>query len=289
MTNSIHQHHTVPAARFAVLGHPVAHSRSPRMHEANFAALGLDATYEAFDVTEADLAERLDALQRAEYTGLNLTIPLKARALELVDEATPLACFLGGVNTLLFRADGSRLGDNTDGFGFLMALRDAGVPKLTGQRTLLLGCGGTGRALALTCARAGIAELTLANRTIARAEAVAGAVRAAFPSLEVHVLPSDPEAWRQAAQSSDLIVHTTSQGLGADDAPLLTREAFHPGQLIFDAIYTAEKTPILREAEAAGARGFNGLGMLTHQGAQSFRIWTGREPDIEAMRRGVRG
>ena len=130
---------------------------------------------------------------------------LKARALEW-SARPPLACFLGRQHLLC--ADGSRLGDNTDGFGFLMALRDAGVPKLTGQRTLLLGCGGTGRALALTCARAGIAELTLANRTIARAEAVAGAVRAAFPSLEVHVLQSDPKR-RHAAQSSDLIVHTT--------------------------------------------------------------------------------
>ena len=276
-------------ARFAVLGHPVAHSRSPRMHQANFAALGLHATYEAFDVTEAELAGQLDALQQAGYTGLNLTIPLKARALELVDEATPLARFLGGINTVHFRADGRRAGDNTDGFGFLASLRESGLPELAGRRVLLLGCGGTGRALALTCAQAGARAILLANRTAARAGSVGEALRAAFPALAVETLAADPGVWTRAAPPCDLIVHTTSLGLGADDAPLLTREAFRPGQFLFDAVYTAEKTPILREAEAAGARGINGLGMLVHQGAQSFRFWTGREPDLEAMRRACGG
>lgn len=275
----------VPPERFAVLGHPVAHSRSPRMHQANFEALGMRATYEAFDVTEAGLAERLNALQRAGFTGLNLTIPLKARALELADVATPLARFLGGVNTMHFRADGSRAGDNTDGFGFIEALRESGLPDLAGLRVLLLGCGGTGRALALTCAQAGARAILLANRTAARAESVGEALRAAFPALAVEMLAADPVVWTRAAPRCDLIVHTTSLGLAAGDAPLLTREAFHPGQFLFDAVYTADQTPILREAQAAGARGINGLGMLVHQGAQSFRIWTGREPDIAAMRR----
>ena len=274
-----------PPARFAVLGHPVAHSRSPRMHQANFAALGMRATYEAFDVTEAELAGQLDALQQAGFTGLNLTIPLKARALELVDVATPLARFLGGVNTLRFRADGRRAGDNTDGVGFIEALRESGLPELAGLRVLLLGCGGTGRALALTCARAGAREILLANRTAARAAGVAEALRAAFPELAVETLAADPAVWTRAARRCNLIVHTTSQGLAAGDAPLLTREAFQPGQFLFDAVYTADQTPILREARAAGTRGINGLGMLVHQGAQSFRIWTGREPDIAAMRR----
>ena len=271
--------------RLAVLGHPIAHSRSPRMHEANFAALGLVGTYTALDVTEERLANQLDELQQAAFSGVNLTIPLKARALELVDEATPLARLLGGVNTLTFRSDGRRAGDNTDGFGFVESLREAGFGSLAGRSVLALGCGGTGRALALTCAQAGAGRLLLANRTRARAENVAAAVREAFPTVSVEVLAETPAAWEAAARTCDLIVHTTSQGLHADDAPILTRRAFRADQLLFDAVYTAQRTPLMREAEAARARAINGIGMLVHQGAQSFRIWTGREPDVAAMRK----
>jgi shikimate dehydrogenase len=270
--------------RFAVLGHPIAHSRSPKMHAANFAALGIPASYEAFDVTEAQLAAKLDALQAEGYTGVNLTIPLKARALELVDAPTPLARLLGGVNTVSFLPGGRRSGDNTDGHGFLASLRDAGMPGLAGLRVLVLGCGGTGRALALTCAQAGVGALLLANRTENRAAAVAEALHAAFPGLAVQVLPADAALWAKSAPACDLIVHTTSQGLTLTDAPLLTRAAFRPGQMLFDAVYTADLTPILREAVLGGAKGINGLGMLVHQGAQSFRIWTGREPNLDAMR-----
>ncbi len=273
--------------RFAVLGHPVAHSRSPAMHAANFRALGLAATYTAFDVTEAGLAPWLETLRREHYLGVNLTIPLKARALELVDEATPLARLLGGVNTITFRADGTLAGDNTDGFGFMAALREAGAPEPGGRRVLVVGCGGTGRALALTCARAGASIVLLANRTAERAAAVAAAVRAAVPGLAVEALDGGPIQWEVAAAACDLIIHTTSRGLHPDDAPVLSRHAFRPGQTLFDAVYTETKTPIMREAEAAGAIAVNGLGMLVHQGAQSFRIWTGREPDLDAMWRGV--
>ncbi len=276
------------ALRFAVLGHPIAHSRSPRMHGASFASLGLDATYEAFDVPEEALAPRLDELQRAGYRGLNLTIPLKARALTLVDEATPRAQLLGGVNTILFREDGRRLGDNTDGHGFLAALRAAGSHGCSGRTVMVLGCGGTGRALALTAAQAGASALRLANRTAQRAEAVADAIRHHFPEVAVTPLPSCRTAWLEAATQADLIIHTTSQGLDPHDTSLLPVEAFHAGQWVFDAVYTATLTPILATASRAGACTLNGLTMLVHQGAESFRLWSGGcEPDIDAMLRAI--
>ena len=258
------------------------------MHAANFAALGLAASYEAFDVTEAALPARLADLQARGYTGANLTIPLKARGLELVDEAKPRARLLGGVNTILFRPDGRRVGDNTDGFGFLAALREAGCDGPAGVRVLVLGCGGTGRALALTAAQAGAAAVLLANRTAARAADVAAALRAACPGVPAEALPADPAVWELAARACPLVVHTTSQGLQPGDAPLLTRRAFAAGQWVFDAVYTEQRTPILREAAQAGARTLNGLGMLVHQGAESFRLWTGTEPDLAAMHAAVR-
>ncbi|MDD5707521.1 MAG: shikimate dehydrogenase [Kiritimatiellae bacterium] len=271
-------------ARYAVLGHPVGHSLSPRMHAANFAALGMKATYEAFDVPEASLADRLAQCRQDGFTGLNLTIPLKARALTLVDEAAPDARMLGGVNTILFGGAGRMAGYNTDGFGFVTSLSEAGLPSLKGLRVLILGCGGTGRALALTCAQAGVAQVLLANRTAARALEVAEAVRAAFPDVSVQALASGTDAWRAASLQSDLVVHTTSQGLNAGDVALLPSDAFRAGQTLFDAVYTAQRTPIMRAALTGGAAAINGLGMLLHQGAQSFRIWTGREPALAAMK-----
>jgi shikimate dehydrogenase len=107
--------------------------------------------------------------------------------------------------------------------------------------------------------------------------------------VPAEVLPPEAAAWEQAARTCPLVVHTTSQGLQPDDVPLLTRRGFYPGQWIFDAVYTAHLTPILREASQAGARTLNGLGMLVHQGAESFRLWTGLEPDLAAMHAAVRG
>ncbi len=274
-------------ARYAVLGHPVAHSLSPRMHMANFTALGMSASYEAFDVRAEELDVWLAKLRRAGFKGLNLTIPLKARAIELVDEAAPTARRLGGVNTLLVGGDGRMTGHNTDGFGFVTALAEAGLPSLAGLRVLVVGCGGAGRALALTCAAAGAAEIALANRTAERAAAVARSLETDSPGVVVRILASDAAAWTKAARSCDLIVHTTSQGLRHEDPALLHSTAFHPGQMLFDAVYTAPRTPVMQAALAAGAHAINGLGMLLHQGAESFRIWTGREPDLAAMRAAI--
>ncbi len=270
--------------RYAVLGHPVGHSLSPRMHAANFEALGMAASYEAFDVMEEALASRLDEFHAAGYAGLNLTIPLKARALEQVHEASLRAQRLGGVNTIKMLPGGRMYGDNTDGFGFLTALAEKGLTTFSGLRVMILGCGGTGRALALTCAQAGASALLLANRTFSRAESVALAVRDAFPAVTVQSLDADRSAWALASRECDLIVHTTSQGLRVGESSLLPASAFRPGQWLFDAVYTARHTPVMMAALERGARTVNGLGMLLHQGAESFRIWTGREPDIEAMR-----
>lgn len=254
------------------------------MHAANFAALGLAATYEAIDVPEEELETRLDRLRREGFAGLNLTIPLKARALGLVDEAAPTARLLGGVNTIRIGVDGRMCGHNTDGFGFLAAVAETPLRSPAGRRVLVLGCGGAGRALALACAQAGAAAVLLANRTPARAAEVAAAVARAFPGTTARPLAADAAVWTEAARACDLVVHATSQGLRPGDPPLLAPAAFREGQLLFDAVYTARRTPIMRAALAVGADAVNGLAMLLHQGAESFRIWTGREPDLGAMR-----
>ncbi len=149
---------------------------------------------------------------------------------------------------------------------------------------LVLGCGGAGRAVALTFAAEGASAVWLANRGEERLQAVASDLRAAAYPGEVRALPPEPAAWASAAREAALVVQCTSVGLQPGTPPLLTAAAFRPGQCVYDLVYTARRTPILFEAAKAGARVANGLGMLLHQGAASFRIWTGRSADLAAMR-----
>lgn len=271
---------------FAVLGHPVAHSLSPAMHNASLRALGWNALYLAFDVREEQVAESLRGMAHLGFRGVNVTIPLKHAAFHAMDRLAPCAKRMGVVNTVAFGSDGLT-GFNTDGIGLLADLEERFGLHPRGLVVLVLGCGGAGRAVALTLAAEGAATVLLANRTPDRAEAVAADVRAARYPAGVRVLAPEPTAWEAAARMADLVVQCTSTGMHAGDAPLLTESAFRPGQSVYDLVYTSPRTPILRTAETAGARVANGLGMLLHQGAASFRIWTGQDADLKAMRQAL--
>lgn len=271
---------------FAVLGHPVAHSLSPAMHNASLRALGWNALYLAFDVEEAHVATALQGMLRLGFGGVNVTIPLKHAAYRAVQQVAPCARRVGVVNTVAF-ADGVLTGYNTDGIGLLADLDERFGFHPRGRTVLVLGCGGAGRAVALTFAAEGASALWLANRGGERARAVAADLRAAAFPGDLRILPSDPAAWAAAAREADLVVQCTSVGLHPGAPPLLAASAFRPGQCVYDLVYTAPRTPILVEAERAGARVTNGLGMLLHQGAASFRIWTGRPADLAAMRRAL--
>lgn len=276
-----------PAAlpRYAVFGHPVAHSLSPAMHNAAFAALGWRARYEALDVAPGELAEQLNAFRNT-GGGVNLTIPLKEPGYRLVDAHDASARQLGAVNTVAF-VDGRTVGHNTDGVGVLRALEEAFGAGPTGRRVAVFGCGGAGRAVAITCGAAGAAAVVLLNRTRARAEQVAAEVAAAAPAAGVSVASADSEAGLAALHDADLIIQCTSVGLHAHDASPLPARVFRPGQWVYDLIYSQPLTPTLRAARLGGARVANGLGMLLHQGAAAFSIWTGRQPDLDAMRRAL--
>jgi shikimate dehydrogenase len=268
---------------FAVLGHPVAHSLSPAMHNASLRALGMNAIYLAFDVAEEHVATALQGMLRMGFGGTNITIPLKHAAYRAVAHLAPCARRLGVVNTVAY-ADGETTGYNTDGVGLLADLRERFDVHPRGLRTLVVGCGGAGRAVALTLAAEGAVRVALANRTSDRARTLAVDLRKDSPSAVVAVLPTEPDAWATAAREADLIVHCTSSGMHRDDMPLLPASAFRRDQCVYDLVYTQPTTPILRAAASAGARTANGLGMLLHQGAASFRIWTGRDADLAAMR-----
>ena len=273
------------AYRFGLLGHPVAHSLSPVMHAASFRALGIEAEYLCLDVPPEALAGQLDACRREGFTGLNLTVPHKEAAVPLMDRLDRSARLFGAVNTVSFTPRGLT-GFNTDAEGFLADLALSCRLSPMGRSVLILGCGGAGRALAIACVNAGAADVLLANRTFEKAERLAGDIRRVLPDASAHVeaLPSDAGVWAERCRSVDVAVQCTPAGLHEGDAPALPTEAFRPGQLLYDIVYTARVTPTMRAALAAGADAVNGAGMLVYQGAAAFALWTGQTADVAAMR-----
>lgn len=266
---------------FAVLGHPISHSLSPVMHNAALRELGLNAVYLAFDVRPDDAPAAIRGLAALGCAGANVTVPLKeiaARSMARLDETARLA---GAVNTIRFEPEGP-VGYSTDGEGFLRGLHEAFDVTPAGRRVFVLGCGGAGRTVALECARAGAAAVTLCDAEAARAERLLGELRALAPKVEAAVVPTAGAV--EAARRAELIVQATPVGLHEGDPSPLPPEAFEPGALAYDLIYHRPVTPFMRAAEAAGARAANGLGMLLHQGARALEIWTGRAAPIGVMR-----
>lgn len=260
--------------RLAVLGHPVAHSRSPAMQSAALAELGLgeEWSYEAIDVAPKRFEERVRAMPGEGFVGANVTVPHKGAALALADEPSEAAREIGAANTLSFEK-GSVRADNTDAGGLLRALPDS--PG--GVRALVLGAGGAARAVVWGLLREG-AEVAVWNRT---------ALRARNLCEELGGAPvSDPEIGEYG-----LVVNSTAVGLRGEDpfAELpLQRDGFASGQVVVDMVYGGEPTELLRAGEAAGARTVDGIEVLVQQGALSFEIWTGRKAPIDTMRSAAR-
>lgn len=271
----------------AVFGYPVYHSLSPGMHNAAFRTLGLDYVYVPFNVGPDDLEKAFDAIRALGIVGANLTIPHKERAVELLDSVSPEALQIGSVNTVR-NVDGVLKGYSTDGEGFMRSLEAEGR-SAEGSRAVVLGAGGSARAVAHALAVHG-AQVSVVNRTASRAEDLAeqlsGVLLGARGSVRAIALDS-PEA-RDAVVEADLLVNCTSVGMhpNTQEQPIPS-EWLHDRLFVYDLIYNPLKTRLLEAAEAAGARGANGVGMLVYQGAISFEIWTGRKPPTDVMEQAV--
>jgi shikimate dehydrogenase len=267
-----------------VIGWPVAHSRSPRMHNAAFAALGLDWVYVPLTVPPERVADAVRGLPALGFTGANVTVPHKQAVLPYLDELTRTAAAVGAVNTILVRGDGSLLGDSTDGPGFLADLGEHGVHP---RRALVIGAGGAARSIVNALAEAG-ASVTVAARSLEKAhalcETIADTRRDGYGQVSAHPFP---HALRLLVGDTDLVVNATSLGLhDADDLPWDASVPFSAGQAVYDLIYH-RRTPFLDLAAAQGATTIDGLGMLVYQGALSFNLWTGLEPPLEVMRAAI--
>ncbi len=253
-----------------VWGHPVGHSRSPVMHNAALAALGLDWVYTAFDVPPLRIADAVAGVRGLGLVGVNVTVPLKELLPPLLDSLSDEARRIGAVNTIVNK-DGVLHGDSTDGGGFLRALAEAGGPSLGGARALLLGAGGSARAVAFALAGAGC-EVVVANRTEEKAQALADAVTRAGRGQ------ASSAGWGAKAGPVDLIVNATSLGLAPqiNAMPALPPGVFDTRPFVYDLIYSPPETRLLQAAREAGCPVSNGLGMLVWQGALSLSLWTGR-------------
>ncbi|MCX7591773.1 MAG: shikimate dehydrogenase [Kiritimatiellae bacterium] len=269
---------------YAVLGHPIGHSLSPLMHNASFQKIGFDAVYVAFDVRPDRLLHVLPAMRDMGFGGVNLTVPLKEVGYRVVSALDESAATLGAVNTVEFLTDGTIKGHNTDGKGFLFAFEEAFHQGVRNLSVFILGTGGAGRAVAITCAMEGASPIRLADIEPQRAMAVAEEISRRCPRISVEALSNRVEDWTEACSRSDLVVHATPVGMKREDRSLLGPEAFRSGQLVYDLVYVFPETAFMRAARKAGALAVNGLGMLLHQGAYAFTIWTGRQADVAAMR-----
>jgi shikimate dehydrogenase len=277
-----------PRMRLAVLGDPVAHSLSPQMHNPALEACGIAARYGKIHVRPSEFREALRLLGSLGFIGVNCTIPHKFAALEAVDEVAAAARRLGAVNTVIFRADGSTEGRNSDGPGFLRTVSGEFGRSVRDLRILILGAGGgAGQAAAVQCAMEGCRSLLLANRTREKADQVAAGLAGLPGGDVVRVVPWESGALRGELDGVDLIVNGTSLGMTAGDPPLVPYDALRPGHLVYDMVYKPLETPLVAAARAAGAAAINGLPMLLWQGVQSFEWWFGREAPVDVMRAGL--
>ena len=280
-----------PPIRLGVFGDPVAHSLSPEMQNAALRACEIDAQYARFHVRANELRSALRFLRSLDFVGVNLTVPHKIAGFAQIDEADESASRAGSVNTIRLR-DKKLVGSNTDGEGFLRAIRAEFSVDVRDLRVMIIGSGGgTGRAIAWQCALENCERLVLVNRTLEKANALAERLRPFFmeprvlgPAARLEAVAWKEPAIRMQLADIDLIVNATPLGMNSSDPAPLPARLLAPHHMVFDCVYGPSKTALVRAAEQAGARGANGISMLLFQGALSFSTWFDREAPIDAMR-----
>jgi shikimate dehydrogenase len=263
----------------ALIGHPVEHSLSPAMHNASFAADGLDYVYVCLDVDPANLPAAVKGAAALNLRGFNVTMPHKRAMIPLVDELDDGARISGAVNTVVIE-DSTLRGYNTDGGGMVMACREAGI-ELSGRRILLLGAGGAAAAIALAFGGEGVRELLIVNRRVEHALMLRDKLRGAGLK-KAEAYPYD--ALGDVAHNTEVIVNATPLGMKDGDPLPLPVQYLDEGRVLCDAVYRpGRETALVREARERGARVVAGERMLLYQGVLAQKLWTGREPNVKAM------
>ena len=261
--------------RAAVIGNPISHSLSPKLHSYWLNRYGIEGEYTALKVTEDALETTLRELPGKGFIGANVTIPHKVSVMQFADQLTDRATLIGAANTLIFKEDGRIFADNTDGYGFMANLRQ-GAPEWDPKAgpAAIFGAGGAARAIIVALADAGVPEIIIANRTRAKAEAL----RADF-GARVTVVD-----WVQAdkmLEDANTVINTTSLGMTGAHEFKVSLDALSPKAVVTDIVYNPLQTPFLKAAAEKGCTTVDGLGMLLHQGVPGFERWFGRRPEVD--------
>lgn len=266
-----------------IFGYPLSHSLSPAIQQAAFDYHNIDAVYSPWQTPPDGLASEIAKLRGDQYLGANVTIPHKEQVMRHLDRIDQMATDIGAVNTIV--KEGSELvGYNTDAYGFIRSLKEGSGLEPMGKRALLLGAGGAARAAAYALAQERVTCLTIANRTLSRAESLAGEIRKILP--EVRAIATGGPDLQEASREADLIVNSTSMGMWygeGEGQTMLTADSILLTAVVYDMVYNPPETPLMVEARQAGATVVGGLSMLIHQGAAAFQRWTGKEAPITLM------
>lgn len=265
-----------------LLGHPVAHSKSPIMHNSMFQALKLNYAYLAFDVEPKQLEEAVTAVKALHIRGLNVTIPHKVEIMPFLDEISEEARIIGAVNTVV-NENGKLLGYNTDGEGYVRSLLEETGTTLIGKKVLVLGAGGAARAINYSLSKQPIRQLVIVNRDKEKADQMKNELK-----KQVEVGVAGYEELEEEIRKTDVIINTTSIGMFPHShQSLIEKEWIEPRHLVSDIIYNPLATQLLQDAKEQGAVVHSGLGMFVYQGVLAFEKWTGITPDPNVMRESV--
>lgn len=274
-----------------VIGHPIAHTLSPAIHNPALAWLGLNMRYLAFHVHPAQLAAAVRGFVAIGLVGFNATVPHKEALLPLMDWVDPLAQRIGAINTVSIDTDGTLRGYNTDAHGFTDALQEAQTAErpldLSRIQVVVLGAGGAARGVVVGLLEAGAKQIAVANRTPARAAQLIADLRPYYP--QATLIPLSLEAHDLPLESCDLLVNTTLLGLAGETIQMVQMSRLPATALVYDIVYTPRETPLLHAAKEQGLAVLNGLGMLIHQGSRAFEIWTGQKMPVTQVRERLLG
>ena len=266
-----------------LIGHPVEHSFSPPMHNAAFDALNMDYAYVAFDVNPNDLKSAIEGAESLNIKGFNVTIPHKVDVMQYLDELDEVARLIGAVNTIDFK---NLKGYNTDGIGAVKAIEE--VTSIKNKNVVVAGAGGASRAISFYIAKYGAESLTILNRNEAKAESLASDV--SDSGLIGEVAYDSINAIGNYMESADVLIDTTPLGMhpNINDEPIVKADMMDEDLVVFDAVYNPNETVLIKEVIKANAKPVYGIKMLLYQGAESFKIWTGKTAPVDVMEKALR-
>lgn len=266
-----------------IIGYPIKHTFSPYFQNAALDALRINAVYVPFEVEPKKLRGTLRDLAAIGVSGINVTIPHKEKVVPLLDKVSAEAKAIGAVNTIVFKG-GKSIGYNTDAEGFLISFKKELKVNPKGKAIIIIGSGGAAKAISYVLAREGAASITFADVVYRKAKALARKIRKDFPRCTCRAVSTTRSQLNNAIRGSDILINATPVGMKALDPCVVDPKALHRGLVVYDIIYNPPLTPLLREARKRKIRAAGGIGMLLHQGALSFGLFTGKRAPISLMR-----